>query len=202
MKPFLRIPLLAFMTLAACSPSGDLPASEILLPSGQSECTAITHRASTTIYSRPASEAEAFAEVESGLVQPISARTADGWLGFDPGVAQAANLGSFRLRWFWYGDVRLSGACASLPVVWAPQAGYCYDMPLDAVLVHAEPTAAARVVTTLEPGQFAAVMGLSQSGWAEVDLELGNTGLSGTGWVDAQTLNLNGSACSQLPSLP
>ncbi|QYK51373.1 MAG: hypothetical protein KF701_02495 [Anaerolineales bacterium] len=45
------------------------------------------------------------------------------------------------------------------------------------------------------------MMGLTEDGWAEADLELGNTGLSGTGWVDAQTLNLNGSACSQLPRL-
>ena len=32
-------------------------------------------------------------------------RTADGWLGFDPGVAQAANVGIFRLRWSDYAAV-------------------------------------------------------------------------------------------------
>lgn len=193
------LPILA-LALAACTATSPA-ATEIALPNGESECVAHTHQ-TTTIYSRPSAEADVFAEVGSGISQPLTARTEDGWLGFDPGVAQAANLGSFRLRWLWYGDVRLGGACAQLPVVWAPQAGYCYDMPMDSVLVHAQPNAASSVLTTLEAGQFAAVMGLSDSGWAEIDLELGNTGLVGTGWVDAQTLNLNGSACSQLPRLP
>ncbi|MCW5875190.1 MAG: hypothetical protein KIS88_11155 [Anaerolineales bacterium] len=192
--------LAVLLMLAACTTTAPT-ATEITLPSGAGECVAHTN-AVTNIYSRPSTEAETFAEADSGLTQPLSARTEDGWLGFDPGVAQAANMGPFRLRWFWHTDVRLSGNCAALPVVWGPHAGYCYDMPMDTVLVHAEPNASASVLTTLAAGQFAAVMGVSQTGWAEVDLELGNTGLGGTGWVDAQTLNLNGSACSQLPTLP
>lgn len=192
--------LAAVLFIAACSGASAPQSTEIALPSGDGECVAQTS-AVTTIYSRPSAEADTFAEVESGLTQPLNARTADGWLGFDPGVAQAANMGPFRLRWFWHADVRLSGNCAALPEVWAPQAGYCYDMPMDAVLVHSEPSAASNVLATLQPGQFAAVLGISQSGWAEIDLELGNTGLNGSGWVDAQTLNLNGSACTQLPTL-
>lgn len=197
-----RLPLAALaLVLAACAPNA-VDATEAALPNGEGECVARTHQTTTVIYNRPSTEAEIFAEVGSQTAQPLSARTEDGWLGFDPGVAQAANLGSFRLRWFWHSDVRLSGNCAGLPVVWAPLPGYCYDMPMDAVLVHTEPNAAASVLTTLQAGQFAAVLGISQSGWAEIDLELGNTGLGGTGWVDAQTLNLNGSACTQLPRLP
>lgn len=193
--------LAAVLFIAACSSVSTPEATEIALPNGEGECVAQTSTV-TTIYSRPSADADTFAEMESSLTQPLSARTADGWLGFDPGVAQAANMGPFRLRWFWHADVRLSGNCAALPEVWAPQAGYCYDMPMDAVLVHSEPSAASSVLTTLQPGQFAAVLGISQSGWAEIDLELGNTGLSGSGWVDAQTLNLNGRACTQLPTLP
>lgn len=196
-----RLPLVALALILAACTANAVEATEIALPAEPGECVAFP-KTLTIIYSRPSTEAEIFAEVDSTLAQPLSARTEDGWLGFDPGVAQAANLGSFRLRWFWHTDVHLSGNCAGLPVVWAPLPGYCYDMPMDAVLVHTEPNAAASVLTTLQAGQFAAVLGISQSGWAEVDLELGNTGLNGTGWVDAQTLNLNGSVCTQLPRLP
>ncbi len=196
----MKRPLIALMALLATSLACTPAEAEPALPGGEGECVARAESA-ITIYTRPSSNAEPFAEVTDGLVQPMKARTADGWLGFDPGVAQAANLGPFRLRWAWHADVDLRGDCAGLPVIWAPTDNYCYNMPMDAVLVHAEPNASTRVVTTLEQGQFAAVMGITGSGWAEVDLELGNTGLTGTGWVDAQTLNLNGSACTQLPRL-
>ncbi|MBX3003901.1 MAG: hypothetical protein KF821_07310 [Anaerolineales bacterium] len=197
------LPTLAlFASLAAaCAAAPAASATDVVLPHGDGACVATT-TAKTTIYSRPSQAADPFASVDGGLAQPVSARTEDGWLGFDPGVAQAANMGPFRLRWFWHEDVQLSGDCAGLPSLWGPEAGYCYDMPMDAVLVHGEPSAAASVLTTLEPGQFAAVLGISQAGWAEIDLQLGNTGLAGRGWVDAQTLNLNGSACGELPHLP
>ncbi|MCL4257277.1 MAG: hypothetical protein KJZ53_01965 [Anaerolineales bacterium] len=199
MKPSFYAVLALLATTLACTPAEAQPTAWVL-PNGEGECVARSS-SHVTIYSRPHTEADVFVEVQDGLMQPLTARTVRGWLGFDPGVAQAANLGPFRLRWLWHADVSLSGNCAALPEVWAPLDNYCYNMPMDAVLVYEQPSASARVITTLQQGQFAAVMGLTEDGWAEADLELGNTGLSGTGWVDAQTLNLNGSACSQLPRL-
>lgn len=196
----MKRPLLALISLLCASLAYTPAEATPALPSGEGECVVRT-RSAITIYTRPSSSAEPFAEVSSGFVQPMKARTPDGWLGFDPGIPQAANLGPFRLRWVWHADGELSGNCAGLPVMWAPTDDYCYNMPMDAVLVHSLPNASSRVVTTLQQGEFAAVMGITESGWAEVDLELGNTELMGTGWVDAQTLNLNGSACTQLPRL-
>jgi hypothetical protein len=64
-----------------------------------------------TVYERPHTTAAVFgAMVEGYRVQP-QARTADGWWGFDPGVAQAANVGVFRLRWVQEtASVRLEGS--------------------------------------------------------------------------------------------
>jgi hypothetical protein len=52
-----------------------------------------------TVYSRLSSNAAVFGSMASGFHVILEGRTADGWLGFDPGVAQAANIGIFRLRW-------------------------------------------------------------------------------------------------------
>ncbi|MEX2029462.1 MAG: hypothetical protein WD906_00605 [Anaerolineales bacterium] len=151
-----------------------------------------------TVYSRPSHVADVFGVLSAGSVQSLSAQTGDGWFGFDPGVAQAANIGSFRLRWVNQADVSLSGDCGSLPVVWAPPVGVCFDMPMEDVDVHADADAASAVVIVLHVEEFAAVLGISGTGWAKVDLGPGNTGSSLVGWVDQATLNMNG-PCGSLP---
>ena len=80
--------------------------------SGGGSCQ-YTANADVTIYMRPATTADVFSEQPAGFTTPIGARTSDGWLGFDPGVAQAANIGSFRLRWLAPGSGTLSGGCAT-----------------------------------------------------------------------------------------
>jgi hypothetical protein len=142
-----------------------------------------------------------FSTQQAGFSTQITAQTADGWLGFEPGVAQAANIGSFRLRWIEPEAGSTSGDCASLPVVWAPPPGVCFDMPMEPTPVYASPDASSQSVATLEVGQFAAVLGEAEArDWAQVDLGQGNTGLSATGWVDANTLNMNG-PCDDLPTV-
>lgn len=165
------------------------------VPTGPCEATAAVD---VTVYRRPDLAADVFGVLSAGSVQPLSAQTGDGWFGFDPGVAQAANIGSFRLRWVHEADVSLSGDCASLPVVWAPPVGVCFDMPMEDVDVHADANAASAVVIVLHVEEFAAVLGVSGSGWAKVDLGPGNTGSGVVGWVDQATLNMNG-PCASLP---
>jgi hypothetical protein len=166
-------------------------------PSGP--CEAVTST-DVTIYERPDLSADIFSTVPPGFSTPVDARTASGWIGFDPGVAQAANIGSFRLRWIEPGQVNLMGACGSLPVVWAPPVGICFDMPMEDVEVHADPTAASPLLVVLSAEQFAAVLGVNATGWAKVDLGPGNTGSSVQGWIEQTTLNMNG-PCDNLPSL-
>lgn len=57
----------------------------------------------------------------------MGVKTADGWWGFEPGVAQAASSGLFRLRWVLEGTSGLTfgGDCEGVPVVPGPEAGVC-----------------------------------------------------------------------------
>jgi hypothetical protein len=154
-----------------------------------------------TIYNRPSTASSVFSTQGPGFTQDFQARTSDGWLGFDPGVAQAANIGEFRLRWVEPGTEDLTGNCGGLPVVWGPPAGVCFDMPMDTTNVYADPDATSPVVAVLHVGDFAAVVGLDPSGdWARVDLGPGNTGSPAEGWVEANSLNVNG-PCDGLPEV-
>ena len=168
------------------------------LPSGEGECTLVTDGA-TSIYYRPSREARVFIDAGSGFEVVLSGRTADGWLGFNPGMAQAANIGPFRLRWIHMEDVSLSGNCVALNEVWPPLPGVCYTMPMDRVEVHQSPSLDSDLVAWLDAAEFAAVLGVVGDNWAQVDFSPGNTGLDFVGWVERSTLNLNG-AC-ELPEL-
>lgn len=170
-------------------------------PDEAGDCTLVTS-VSATVFSRPSDQADVFADVEAGFETVVTARTADGWAGFDPGVAQAANIGIFRLRWIFFEDATFSGGCLGIPEeTWTPDPVACYTMPMEAVQVYADADDSSDVVATLDIEDFAAVLGLTSDGWAKVDLGLGNTGLTGIGWMDQAALNLNGSACNSLPTV-
>ena len=177
-------------------PSSSSP--PVVSTAGACQITALND---VTIYNRPSTAADVFSTQPAGFNIKFSARTSNGWLGFDPGVAQAANIGSFRLRWIAPGTQTITGGCSRLPVVWGPPPGVCFDMPMEDTNVHASNDTSSPVVVRLNVGDFAAVSGLTSDGsWAKVDLGPGNTGSSATGWVEAGTLNLNG-PCSSLPTV-
>lgn len=169
-------------------------------PNGSGDCVLYTD-VQSTVYSRPSDQADVFGQVDAGFETMATARTADGWAGFDPGVAQAANIGIFRQRWIFFDDATFSGDCLSIPEEgWIPDPVACYTMPMEPTQVYSEPDSYA-ILATLDVQDFAAVLGLTDSGWAQVDLGLGNTGLTGIGWMDQAALNLSGSACSSLPKV-
>jgi hypothetical protein len=160
-----------------------------------------TATADVTIYTRPSTSSDVFSTQPAGFSIQPTARTSTGWLGFEPGVAQAANIGSFRLRWLPPGSGTKTGGCSSLPIVWAPIAGICYDMPMSDTNVYASADTTSSVLFVLHLGEFAEVLGLtSSSDWAQVDLGPGNTGSHVVGWVEASTLNMNG-PCGSLPTV-
>lgn len=160
-----------------------------------------TASADVTIYNRPDTAAQVFSAQGAGFTIQPTARAAGGWLGFDPGVAQAANIGPFRLRWLPPGSGTLSSGCASLPVVWVPRAGICYTMPMFDTTVHASPDAGSAALFVLHLGEFAQVQGLAPGGdWAQVDLGPGNTGSNVVGWVESNSLNVN-CPCGSLPTI-
>jgi len=70
-----------------------------LTNSGTGSCW-VTNQDSLTAYRESSATAEVFGTAEAGMSAMALARTKDGWLGFDPGVAQAGNQGRARLRWY------------------------------------------------------------------------------------------------------
>jgi hypothetical protein len=178
-------------------PTITLPLPTVTPPNTPTEATpeecSVTANGQLTLYNRPSSSTYVFAVMEVGFTQTLEVRTAGGWLGFDPGVAQAANIGSFCYRWVNpASDIQLNGACDSLPEVWAQPPGVCFSMPMEEMKVHTSPDGASPVLVILKVGDFAAMTGKTATGWAMVDLAPGNTGNSGVGWVEETSLNSNG----------
>ena len=80
----------------------------------EAACTVVAN-SDVTLYNRPNTASGEFGTLAAGETAVMTGQTADGWLGFDPGVAQAANVGIFRLRWVAPdSDVMQSGGCAAL----------------------------------------------------------------------------------------
>jgi hypothetical protein len=73
----------------AIGPENDITTCMMTLPAGQE----------FTIYYQPTATSTVFSTLSDGVEAMALARTSDGWVGFDPGVAQADNTGMDRLRW-------------------------------------------------------------------------------------------------------
>ena len=190
--------LAVILLCGGCAPAGQSQGDAGGQGAGPAEpCELIAER-EVTVYTRPDSSAAVFGLMQPGFRARVEGRTPDGWWGFEPGVAQAANVGVFRLRWLEGSSaVRVEGWCGEVPGVAGPPAAVCFTMPMDEVQGHAEPDLSSEVVATLLFGDYAAVLGMSDD-WAEVGLSLGSTGMDITGWVPASTLNMNG-PCDDLP---
>jgi hypothetical protein len=168
-------------------------------PAATGPCQIVAAGDTVTAYTRPSLQADPFGLISSaGFPIPVGARTEDGWLGFDPGVAQAANTGVFRNRWVQANQVQVEGACDAVPLVQGPPPGICFTMPMDVTPVYINPDTTSTVIVSLTVDQYAAVLGLTNNSWAKLDLGLGNSGNQQTGWVPQETLNFNG-PCDVLP---
>jgi len=101
--PFLFSVLLVLVvgiSLAGCVPQD---------PSGP--CV-FTGNIPLTVYRLPDDSSDVFGILPAGETHEILARTADGWLGFDPGVAQAGNIGLAHHRWVFM-NITVSPSCLS-----------------------------------------------------------------------------------------
>ncbi len=204
--------ILIVILLAACVPSSSSPTQTVptLPPTWTPEPTDIpvldfcqmTSQSEITVYQRPHLDSEIFASLSAGMTQRIDARTADGWLGFDPGVAQAANVGPFRLRWVQESsEIQLEGACGDLPIVEGPPPNVCFTMAMEEIPVFAAPTSASRKITTLQPEDYVQVVSRTIDNWLRVDLSIGTPNLDETGWMDGRMANYNG-PCMDLDLMP
>jgi hypothetical protein len=73
--------------LAACAPT---------TPAAPCEFTA---NSPLSAYRLPDGTSDFFGTIPTGETHEALARTADGWIGFDPGIAQAGNIGLAHHRW-------------------------------------------------------------------------------------------------------
>jgi hypothetical protein len=158
-----------------------------------------------TIYRLPDFASSVFFTVGAGEFGEWSrpnARTADGWIGFDPGYAQAGNIGPFHNRWI-PPDApgTLSSGCANLPVQWGPMAGVCYATVFETTNIYAAPDASSAIAGRLHREDFAAVLGNTAARhWTQVDLQPGNTGEAVTGWMAHSQLYFQ-SSCGSIPTI-
>ncbi len=159
----------------------------------------LTVNSEVTAYKRPSLEAEVFAVMPVGMPFYVEARTADGWIGFDPAYAQAANIGVFHHRWVQESsDVTLEGDCAEILVVVGPPPGVCFTMPMDDVPIYAAPDTSSAVLITLHIYDYVKVESKTADNWFAVDLGVGNVEMEENGWMEGMYANFNG-PCIDLP---
>jgi hypothetical protein len=163
-------------------------------------CT-LTAQADVTVYQRPSTQASQFGTLATGDMAQAMMRTADGWLGFDPGTAQAANVGVFRLRWVAPDAAVLqTGDCSGLSVAPAISPTACYFMAMADTAVYTTPDATSAVLATIPAEGYTAVTGQTAAGWYQLDLQDGSLAQPGSGWLNPTDANFNGS-CDALPAV-
>ncbi|HEY48353.1 MAG TPA: hypothetical protein G4O14_16425, partial [Anaerolineae bacterium] len=146
-----------------------------------------------TSYLRPSLDSEVFDVIPIGMQLIVEARTEDGWVGFSPGIPQAANVGVFRHRWVPESeDLRLEGACEDLPIVEGPPVGVCFQMAMTDIPIYAESDPTSELITTLKSEDYVEVVGQKDANWFLVDLGVGNVDIMQTGWMEEMWVNMNG----------
>ncbi|HLA64133.1 MAG TPA: SH3 domain-containing protein [Rhodothermales bacterium] len=166
----------------------DTPAAPRRAPAAGTACLVMAATAPVTLYARPGVDADTFGVLTRGDTLRPTARTEDGWLGFDPASAQAANVGPFRLRWVAPdAAVRLQGACARLPEVEKLPSRTCFVMAGAPIPLYGRPDTVSFVVDSLARSSFAPVLERTPAGWARVEREGGRSA-----WVSPVDGDYNG----------
>ncbi len=144
---------------------------------------------SIRVYFRPDTSASVFGAITPGETVEVTVRTHDGWLGFDPGTAQAGNTGSFRYRW-----IAPDGAMVDttgIPVVWAPEPGITYVMIMGDTPVREEPDSSADITGVLHSGEAAEV--LEEAGeWFRITAADPPDPCWKPGWITLENAGLSG----------
>ncbi len=214
--------LILLMAISGCTPGGadttptladsgspTTPPVIVTPPSGSpspevtsnAPCT-IQPQSGLTAYKRPSTQAEVFADVPTGMTLTALGMTETGWIGFDPGTAQAANIGPFRLRWLPpEGSYELDGDCANLTVYPSLPAGVCFTMAMGVQPIYASANEASEPRTQLEPGDYVGVISRSPDDWLELDVNSGSRQEQGTAWMPGQYANFNGPCSALFPAL-
>jgi len=158
---------------------------------GENECMLICMD-SVDVFSRPDSAAPLMIRLGPRNKVIISGKTVDGWLGFDPGVAQAANTGSFRLRWI-PGDGKfvIDGELSDVPLVWGPPPGITFAMIYEVSTLYSEPDSLSAIVDTMPPLSAAGILSRTDE-WYLLDLAIGPLGQDIEGWIESADVSVSG----------
>ena len=156
-------------------------------------CTLVAQD-SVALYTRPSVAAPRVGTLAPGDSVAASGR-APGFVGLDPGTAQAANVGPFRLRYAASdGPFALRGDCQALPAQPRLDPVACYQMAHAETRLHARPDTGAATVATIPAQGFAEATARTPTGWLRV-----RTGTNGPpGWVAPADVNVSGAACEAL----
>lgn len=178
------------LAVAREAPAADATAPS---PAAKPACLLVAQD-SVALYTRPSFASPRFGTLAPGDSVQAAGR-APGFVGIEPGTAQAAMVGPFRLR---YASAEapfaLRGDCAALPPQPRLDPTACYQMAMGAVAMHARPDTAAAVVGTIPAQGFAQATRRTPTGWLSV--RLGETGVPG--WVAPADVNVGGEACDAL----
>jgi hypothetical protein len=143
------------------------------------------------IFARPDSADGVWSILPPGTSVEVLAIDAEGWLGFDPGVAQAGNTGSFRYRWIAPdGPYSITGDLLFLEPVWAPSSGVTYAMAYEPVMLYLEPDSLSEIVDSLPASSAAAIIEVLP-GWFRLDPVNGPDPGTAPGWAQAGFLGIS-----------
>jgi len=186
----------------ACGPA----CAGIQQPTAVGVCTITVGSAGATAFTKPSASAPQFGFLPPGTTMQPSARTADNWYGFDPGIAQAGVTGLDRLRWVLADSyISLTGDCASVPpvpILWlTPVPTECIIVPGTVVTTYYQPSTSAQVFYTgaVDHAEIVGQVG----GWYAFDpavAQAPNVGLYRMRWVQSVTVGLTGN-CGSIPTL-
>ena len=185
----LWFPISLFIILTAFC--GIAPALAGLPEEGERYCCPAVAKDSADAYMRPDTLSILFSHLSPGDSVEVCALSDRGWLGFQPGVAQAANTGSFRLRWIPpSAEMEILGDPEELPVVWTPKTGTAYAMVNWATPVYQEPDTLSAVLDTLRAEDAAAIES-RRDDWLLVDPSRGPSGHGRSGWVNLGNVSIS-----------
>jgi len=176
--------------LASCMPTPTPtppPPTVTPTPAVSASCD-ITAANPVTVYTRASAAADMFGTLSSGETVQATAKTADGFYGFDPGVAQAGNVGPFRLRWVLKTvDLTLGTGCSNLATVVSPIAGICYAMMMQDTPLHSSADTTSTVLMTMHLNDYAMVTA-HNPGWYTLDLNVASPGMDSLGYMEESML--------------
>ncbi len=165
------------------------------LPAGTGSCV-IKVKAETEALTRSDALSEVFGVVKAGDTLLASGWTLDGFIGFEPGVAQAPNVGPFRLRWFAPGSpLEFGGNCAGLQQFPNVSARTCFAMAQSNVPVYKSENVTSSEVARMGLGDYVEVVVSPDqmgTGWLEVISPEGTLASGIRGYIRSGEVSLNG----------